>query len=571
MTFGAAPWLHLGWGVLLLLAVIVWASSARRKALQRVVPAALRSRLVPPGLGLLRAWQGTLLLVGLGFGVVAAAQPRWGFQWRDLESRGVEVVVAVDVSRSMDAQDVSPSRMERARREVADLLELLPGDRVALVVFAGGAYPRVPLTLDHDALAGILADTGTGLLQAQGSSLASAVAASVALFDDDRPADRAIFVVSDGEAWDPDLDAAVQTLTESRVKVYALGVGTEQGAPIPNEGGGFKRGRDDQLVVTRLDESGLRRLAAETGGAYVRSVAGAQDVRGLVSELRAATEAEALNVRREKVWEERFQWFLAPGLGLLVLAAALGGLPRTAPLALLVCMSGVARAEDGAGSDVEVRVAAEVDRPDDVEVAWKAAESLHQAGRYEDAADAWARLAAREPSADRAADARYNQGLAQYRGGALEHAVQTWQELVQQHPEHAAARQASEAVGQEIQQRLQPPPPPEEGGEPPPDGADQPQDPGSAQPPPDPGSGDQGDADQDQGERPEGEDPRDLEDLRSGELAEQEQTPTGEEVPPEAPEGVQEMSPDEALRLLESAEEGSPSVVVRGRPQGKDW
>ncbi len=144
-------------------------------SLARLFQAGVLPAMVPAGLERIRAWRATLVLVGLALAAVAAAQPRWGYTWRELTHEGVELVVAVDLSRSMDAQDVDPSRLERARREIYDLLAVMPGQRVGLVVFAGGAYPRVPLTLDHVALRHIVEDLSSTTLQAQGSSLSSAL------------------------------------------------------------------------------------------------------------------------------------------------------------------------------------------------------------------------------------------------------------------------------------------------------------------------------------------------------------------------------------------------------------
>ena len=350
LSWGAPDWLQGLWALPLLALLLFWAQRRRRRALAALADAPALARLVAPDLDARRSWQAILSLFGLALLLVAAARPQLGFQWRDVERRGVDLALVLDVSRSMDAQDVSPSRMERARREVLDLCALVPADRIGLVVFAAGAYPRVPLTLDHDALLGILREVDTGTLQAQGSALPAALTEAAALLSGDAATDKAVLLISDGELPDDDeaLEAAAK-LGEAGIPIFALGVGTAEGAPIPLEGGGFKKDRQGQVVVSRLDEPLLRSLAARAGGAYVRSIASADDVGALVEQLHDQTEGALLGVHREKVPNEHFQWALGAGLvtfalGLLI---ALPGRTRATLLALCVLAglpAGTARA-----------------------------------------------------------------------------------------------------------------------------------------------------------------------------------------------------------------------------------
>ncbi len=526
---------------------------------------------------------------------MAAAQPRWGFTWRELRAEGVEIVVALDVSRSMDAQDIEPSRLERGRREILDLLQLLPTDRVGLVIFAAGAYPRVPLTLDHDALARIVRSTDSGTIRAQGSSVASALTEALPLFSADGKADRAIVVLSDGEVWDDDLAILVTALQEADVRVYALGIGTEGGAPIPLPGGGFKKDAGS-VVLSQLQEDGLKRVASATGGAYIRSVAGAQDVRALAERLHGELAASVTTVKRDKVWDERFQWPLAGGLGLLLLGALVGdGRVRrrvaaaalasllVAPMAHATSLEEARRLLDGGetAQAVEVLTGLQVDHPQDPRIAWSLGEALFQDGRYDEAARVFSDLADRAPDSEHAQGARYNSGLSHYGGGRLEEAVGDWDRVLEADPEHPAARQNADAVRQELARRLQEQPPPQqqgqdgEQGEPGDTGQPQPQqrepgDTGSAGQPEqaqDQEPGDDGSREQQAGEPGEGE-PGEEDEIRPVAEAGDTGTPEGEPVPVE---GVQEISEEEAERLLESVDEGNPRVTVGGRSQGKDW
>ena len=548
MTFGASAWLHLLWAVPLA-AVGLWlAARSRRRDLDRLFRAGVLTAMVPAGLERVRAWRSTLVLVGLALAAVAAAQPRWGHTWRELTHEGVELVVAVDLSRSMDAQDVDPSRLERARREIYDLLEVMPGQKVGLVVFAGGAYPRVPLTLDHVALRHIVGDLSSTTLQAQGSSLSSALKTSLDLFDLDKEVDRAILVLSDGESWDPTLDEVVGELQQAEVRVYALAVGTTEGAPIPEQGGGFKTDRNGEVVVTRVQESALSQVASATGGAAGRSVAGAGDVRQLAGLMAADLEQKAMQTRRERVWDERFQWPLAAGIGLLLLAMAVRD-PRALAALLLL-----AATPAQAGT---------------VDEAWRLALSLYGDGDFDGAKEVFDDLADRALDAELAAEARYNAGHAAYQGGELEHALESWSRVLEQHPEHEGAQQNVQAVQQEIAQRMQEEPP-EQDQQQDQDQQDQDQD----QQDQDQQQGDTG-APQDQQEPQDqgdtGADPTEA-DPSDFEPAEPQDTGAPEEqAPAEVTQGVGEMSEDEARKLLQAAEEGQPRVVVRGQSGGKDW
>ena len=611
MTLGASEFLHLLWLVPLIAAGLWFASRARSKALATLFSPGVRSRMVPPGLERRRAWQATLTCLGLALILLAAAQPRWGFTWRDIQSEGVEIVIALDVSLSMDANDVDPNRLERAKREVLDLLEIAGGDRVGLVIFAGGAYPRIPLTLDHDLLRQVVRDLDTMVLTAQGSSLTGALIESAKLFDPDHEADRAVILISDGEVWDDSLDNALTRVRDSDVRVYALGVGTPDGSPIPDRGGGFKTDQSGQVVMSRLEESALQTIASETGGAYVRSTAGAADVEGLLSDLRGTLDRKASRTQREKIWDERFQWPLAGGIGLLMIAALIGdgrGLAAAAAL-LALTVGGPAHAGaledarsqlDGGDADAAVQSLTELraSDPDDVRVLWTLAEALSKAGRYEESRQTFEDIADRAVDSDIRLDARYNAGNAAYGEGKLQDAVESWQRVLEQAPEHAAAKANSEAVQQELAQRMQD----QQEQDPSQDQQDQDQeqeqqdgeqqeqqsgesdtgqqdeeqqDTGQSEDEQDPSQADQdGEQKDEQPQDGEREEQEEQEELSPEDLADAETSDSGEQQDAEQPEleqGVGAMSPEEAEKLLEGAEEGRPRVIIRGESDGKDW
>ena len=313
MTFAKGVYLHLLWLLPLLLLLTLWSRRRSRRDHRALFGSSIGQDVAPEDLWRRRAWRSFLVFLGLSLAVVAMAQPRWGHSWKEQEVTGLEIIVALDVSRSMDAQDVDPSRIERARRETLDLIEAMPSSRIGLVLFAGGAYPRMPQTLDHQALRGILSRTDTQTIRAQGSSIGAALKEARGLMDLDRKADRAVLLLSDGENWDRGLQEETAALAQAGIRVYSVGIGTLAGAPIPKPGGGFKTNMSGEVVLSQLNESALKEVASATEGAYVQSVGGAGDTREVVSALNLQLARSAQGQQREKVWQERYQWPL--GLG----------------------------------------------------------------------------------------------------------------------------------------------------------------------------------------------------------------------------------------------------------------
>lgn len=270
-------WAHPTYLILLLLAaglavLGVWAWRKRRDALHAFAAVEALRALMPPGVLRLRGWQVALGSLTFALMVTAAAGPRLGFDWQQQKAKGVAISVVLDVSRSMDAMDDgSTPRLVIAKRKVSDFVGLLRGDVVGLVLFAAGGYPRLPLTADYATILWALDDTSTETIRAQGTSLAGALEVAAGQLSHAGASGKAILLVSDGEGHDddPDLAGAIAKVKEANIRVFALGVGETKGAPIPLAEGGFKKDRDGDVVLSKLDEGLLTRLASETGGAYV--------------------------------------------------------------------------------------------------------------------------------------------------------------------------------------------------------------------------------------------------------------------------------------------------------------
>ena len=562
MNWGASEWLVSLWVLPVLILLLVLVLRSRTKALAALGP------LVGSRVGINSRSRAkrrlVLLLLSLGLILAALAQPRWGFRWSELKQEGTNIVVVLDTSLSMDAQDVSPSRMERAHREIFDLVDNLRGDRVGLVLFSGGAYTRMPLSLDYQALRTMVRRSTTTTLKSQGSDLGAAIQTAVDVSGDAEEADRAIIIVSDGEDQIGNAVAAAKAARQAGAHIFTVGVGTSDGAPIPLKKGGFKKSKSGDVVLSKLGEQTLQEIAAVGGGAYVRSVAGSADMRAIyVDEILGKLKRTEQTVRREKIWTERFQWplGLAWVLGLLAFAVRGRGLPVA--LALLCAMASSPAMADS--ETIEGLTADQVANPDDLELAERLGAALFQAGRFNEAEDVLSSVSDRSKDQAARARTRYNSGLSAYRGGRLTEALEAWQRVLQDNPDHPQAQKNASAVQAEIQKRLGEEPPPQDGDqdqdqEPPEDGEEGSDtgssDDGTREPPPEPPEG--GDTGAEDEQPPE------------NEPSEGEQGDTGSA--PAAPTEVREITTEQAERMFESVQEGDPRVVIDPASRGgNEW
>ncbi len=256
-----------------------------------------------------------LILVAVGFLSLALARPQFGTRVETVRRRGQDVMVAVDLSRSMLAEDVTPNRLDRARLAILRLIRSLDGDRIGLVAFAGDAFVQSPLTVDYTAAAMFLDAMEPDIMPVQGTDLGEALRMSLDALDQGAREDRIVVLVTDGEDHEGQLDPQLQRATEAGVQIHTVGIGSEEGVPIPASGTagggqGFKRDEDGNVVTTRLDESTLRSVAETTGGQFVRVAPGTTAFEELVDEI-AAGEGDELDAREITQFEEQYQLFLA--------------------------------------------------------------------------------------------------------------------------------------------------------------------------------------------------------------------------------------------------------------------
>ena len=341
------------WGLVLgpgLALFLAWAFRARRRSLAQFVAAPLGDRLtrsVRPGA---RRWKAGLLIGGIVFVVLALAQPRWGFEWRQVKRKGVDVLVLLDVSKSMLTEDVRPNRLAQAKFAVEDLLTKLQGDRVGLIAFAGTAFVQCPLTVDYEAFRLALREADPHVIPRGGTAIAAALRTAVKAFAAGEGGDRAIVIITDGEATEGDASAAAAEVANAGVRIYAIGVGSVEGELIPvrEEGKGleFQKDREGKVVKSRLDEETLQQLAIKTQGIYVRSAAGDFGMETVYEKGIAQLQRKAHEERLQKQYFERFQWPLGIGLVFLVLEMFIADRKRVALVALLLWAGGSQAAEN---------------------------------------------------------------------------------------------------------------------------------------------------------------------------------------------------------------------------------
>lgn len=322
MTFTRLWMLHFLWLVPLAGMALMVEARKKKRALESFADAELLERLTGPVQKGRRFLKGFLLLMSLTFVLLALAGPRWGSHYQEVSQKGVDIMVLVDVSSSMQVEDVQPNRLERARREILDILRVLAGDRIGLVAFAGAAFVQCPLTLDYQAVEMFLRELKPDLIPLPGTDLGRAIESAIAAFDEKSETDKVILLITDGEDNEKRGLEAARKAGEKGIRIFVFGMGEAAGGPIPSGGGqgGFKKDAQGKVILSRLDEKGLADIASTTGGSYVRAVAGDLDLDLLYFEgIKSRTEAKTLKSGKIKVYEERFSLFVLAALCLLFL------------------------------------------------------------------------------------------------------------------------------------------------------------------------------------------------------------------------------------------------------------
>ena len=296
----------------------------RREAdLTKLIHPRFRQRLTEgfsPGMRNLKRglWLIAVLLV-----FTAVARPQKGYEWREVKRKGIDILFAVDTSRSMLADDLTPNRLERARLGIIDFVSHLEGDRVGLIPFAGSAFALCPLTLDYEAFRESLNALNTDLIPRQGTDLASAIKEAERLFKENGNNHRVLVLLTDGEDLQGDVIDAAKAAAKNGMAIYTIGVGSPDGSTIPlvmrNGRKDFVRDETGKIVRTTLDESTLKKIATETNALYVPLGRGAEGLNTIYQEKLRLVPKSEMDQRMERIPLERFEWPLGAAILLLLL------------------------------------------------------------------------------------------------------------------------------------------------------------------------------------------------------------------------------------------------------------
>jgi Ca-activated chloride channel family protein len=316
--------------ILPLLAVLYWyASAKRRKRLKSFANLNLQNVLFPRYSTKKRLVKFILEFIVITFSVLALANPQIGSKIEEVKQVGSDVFICLDVSLSMNAQDIKPSRLEKAKYEISKLIQRLRGDRIGLIVFAGNAYVQIPLTTDYAAAQMLLNAVDVNSVPEPGTAIASAIELAIKSFKGKDNTQKTIVVITDGEDHEGDLQPALNEAKKKGILIYTIGLGSPAGVPIPiyNSSGqkiGYKKDSYGNVVLTRLDEATLKEIADATGGKYFRGTNTEDELEKIYNDLAHLKKTE-FGATRITDYEDRFYYLLIPAFFILIFEILIPG------------------------------------------------------------------------------------------------------------------------------------------------------------------------------------------------------------------------------------------------------
>lgn len=479
MKFSNPYAINLLWLLFPVAGVQIYGLMKRKKILNAFANISMQAVIIP-GYDPNRRWIKLIcIIVASGLAIFAMAGPQWGFRWEKVNQKGVDIMIALDCSKSMLAQDIKPNRLERAKREIVDLLNMLQSDRAGLVAFSGQAILQCPLTLDHQAFHIFLNVLEPGFLPIGGTNLEAAVQSCYQGFEKNSDTQKAIILITDGEGTTGKTDQILEKIVKEGIKIFTIGVGEPQGAPIPDESGGFKKDKSGNIILSKVDEAELQRIAAQTGGAYVRSVAGDMDLDLIYKDKILGTmEKKNLESGKRKIWENRYQWFLFPALIFFFIEFILLPIRKTKNFIVLffICFGlFVPQVTDAASVSKNVRqgmsafeekvydkalkhfIDAQLENPDDRRLYYNIGTAAYMDGQYELAKQNFTH-AANSKDVELRHNAIYNLANTQYKLGHLDDAIAGYEKLLKEFPDDVQAKENLEFVKRKKEEQKKNPP-----------------------------------------------------------------------------------------------------------------
>jgi len=294
----------------------------RKKAKERFAESHLMQQLMPTYSNTKYRLKFTFFIIGYAFVILGIANPQVGSKLEEVKREGIELIIALDVSNSMKAQDIKPNRLERAKMAMQQLLKKLKSDRLGIIVFAGEAYTQLPITTDYAAAKLFLNTVDTDIVPTQGTNIADAIDLATESFDFERGSGKAIIIVTDGENHEENAITAAENAAEKGIQIYTIGMGTPNGAPIPvikNGRQSFRQDGKGNTVISSLNEDMLRELSSIGNGMYVRASSAQVGFEQILSDL-SGMEKEEFESSVYTDYEDRFQFFLGIAFVFLLLS-----------------------------------------------------------------------------------------------------------------------------------------------------------------------------------------------------------------------------------------------------------
>jgi len=328
MHWGAPVYLNLILLIPLLIAFFIFAGIDKRKKIEKFGDAALIERLsLSKSIARERAKK-ILIVMAAGFLILSLAMPQIGARLTMTKRYGVDIMIAIDTSLSMLAQDIKPDRIEKAKLELSSLIDRLKGDRIGILTFAGDSFMQCPLTLDYSAAKMFLSIVEPGMMPKPGTAIGDAIKTAIKSFTKKERKHKVLVLLTDGEDHDTNPIEAASEAKKEGVIIYTIGIGTKKGEPIPladlsGKITGYKKDKSGEVVMTKLDEETLQKIALITDGKYYHATASEFELDKIYDEI-SKMEKKELSSRLFTQYEDRFQYFLGIAFILLCLEFAIG-------------------------------------------------------------------------------------------------------------------------------------------------------------------------------------------------------------------------------------------------------
>jgi len=305
--------------ILLFIFSLYW----KKKTQQRFSEPGLLKRLTPSRSSFKGVLKLLFLLLGLSGLILGLANPKIGTKLETIKREGVDIVFAIDVSKSMLAEDIAPNRLEKSKRLVSEIINQLASDRIGIIAYAGQATPQLPITTDYGVAKMFLQYLNTDLLSSQGTAIDEAIKLATTYYDDEEQTNKVLFIVSDGEDHSEGLAIdAVELAVEQGIRIFTIGVGKEKGAPIPIKRNGItqelKKDNQGEVIITRLNKDILKEIAEKGNGEYIDGSNTDEAVDKIKEALNQMDKME-FEAKQFADYKDQFQWFLGAGLFFLFL------------------------------------------------------------------------------------------------------------------------------------------------------------------------------------------------------------------------------------------------------------